>query len=102
MSKKERDKGVAGEREVATILRNSGAVIRSLEASGDHLVVSELENGPDLHLEVKRQERIQIELWCRQAEAECPPGCIPIVVWRRSRQPWRVTLTLEDLIRLLG
>ncbi len=59
---------------------------------------------PGVHLEVKRQERIEIEKWCRQAEADAArqraPGR-PVTAWRRSREPWRVSLTLEDFLTLI-
>lgn len=101
MSKAQRDKGLRGEREVAERFRAAGMEVRGLEGSGDHLVVRHLEGGFDLHLEVKRQETLCMDKWSRQAEAEAPRGAIPLMIYRRNREPWRVSLLLEDLIGLL-
>ena len=97
-----RRKGLTGEREGNHAFRNAGRVVKSLDGCGDHLIVLAPESGlPDLHLEVKRQETIRIELWSRQAESEAPAGCVAAVVYRRSREPWRVSLLLADFLGLV-
>jgi len=97
--KARRDKGLVGEREVRHAFEQAGFDVRGLEDTGDHLVICA--GGLTLHIESKRQERIQIELWSQQAEREAPQGTVPIVAYRRSRAPWRVSLQLDDLIALL-
>lgn len=92
-----RNKGLVGEREVAHLFRNAGFEVKNLDGGGDHLVVI----GVPLHLEIKRQETIKIEMWSRQAEAEAAEHCIPIVVYRRSNQPWRASLPLANLLQIL-
>ena len=99
MSKRERDKGLRGEREVRALVEQQGLAARGLEGQGDHLVVCA--DALTLHLEVKRQERIEIAKWCRQAEADAPAGTVPIVVFRRSKEPWRATLDFGHLLALL-
>ncbi|HZR91338.1 MAG TPA: hypothetical protein VFA44_02900 [Gaiellaceae bacterium] len=94
-----RRKGVRGEAEVAAALRAAKLTVRSLEAAGDHLALAA--GGLVLHVEVKRAERARPVEWSRQAEAEAPPGTVPIVVWRPSREPWRATLLLDDLLALV-
>lgn len=114
MSGRERRKGVAGEREVAAILAAHGWIVRGLEGQGDHLAIRErlvTMPGGDLHahllrealhVEVKRQERLQLWQWVAQADAEAPPGTVPVVAFRRSRDEWRACLSLADLLRLIG
>jgi len=99
MGKRQRDKGLRGELEVRHLFEKAGFTVRGLEGLGDGLVVME---DLILHLETKRQERIQIDLWSDQAEAEAPKGAVPVVVYRRSRQPWRVSMRLDDLLGLLS
>lgn len=94
-----RTKGVVGEREVRKLAEAEGLAVRGLEGEGDHLVVCA--DALTLHLEVKRQERIEILRWCRQAEAEAPPGTVPIVVFRPSHEPWRAVLNFSYLLALL-
>ena len=59
-------------------------------------------NNPDVsaegleryHFEVKRVERLNIAEAMRQATADAA-GRVPVVVHRRSREPWLITLPLE-------
>ena len=94
-----RAKGLAGEREVAALWREAGLEVRGLESGGDHLVLAD---GPVIHSEVKRQERLQLWQWLEQAEAEAPAGTIAVVSFRRSRQPWYSTLRTTDLARMIA
>ena len=50
------------------------------------------------HFEVKRTERLNLGEAMRQAEADCA-GKIPVVAHRRNRQPWLVTLRLDDWLK---
>ena len=87
MSGSQRVKGRRAEAEVAAILREHGFTIRGLESGGDHLAVrGELR----LHVEVKRQERGWRWAWAAQAVADAPEGSLPVVVFRRSREPWQI------------
>ena len=100
MGASERRKGAEAERQVAALLAESLgiAVKRKLGQArdgGDDIQVGRF------RLEVKRRERIQIDEWCAQVEAAAGHGDIPVVVYRRSGQPWRAVLRLEDLIPLI-
>lgn len=95
-----RNKGLRGEREVFHLFENAGAAVLRLEGQGDNVV--ELAD-VIYHVESKRQERIEILKWCRQAEAErARPYFIPLVVFRPSREPWRVTLPLDAFLEIVG
>lgn len=56
---------------------------------------------PGLHLEVKRCERLRLPDWIEQAEADAERfgDGAPVVIFRQSRQPWRVCLRLTDFMR---
>jgi hypothetical protein len=99
VSKSQRDKGLRGELEVAHILAEHDLQLRNLEGHGDQLVLLPLHGW--LHIEVKRQERLCIPEWNRQAAREAPDGAIPVVCYRRSREPWYVSLPLDQFLDLV-
>lgn len=95
MSASERRKGLAGEAEVAALLRLHGFTVRGLEGSGDHLALG---FGLVLHVECKRQEVARPWLWGEQAFREAPTGALPLVAMRRSRSPWYALSPLDELL----
>lgn len=100
MSASERRKGLAGEAEVAALLRRHGFAVRGLESSGDHLALG---YGLTLHVESKRQETARPWLWGAQALREAPPGTLPVVAMRRSRSPWYALVpSLDELLAALA
>src|SRR4051812_26882968 len=110
MGAMQRRKGATAEREIVAILRGRGmkaqrtaplqtAAVAGLLPGGISSADVTCDGLPGVHLEVKRAETIKIEAWCRQAEGDAKEGgSVPVVVWRRSGQPWRVTLPLEDFL----
>jgi len=52
-------------------------------------------------IEVKRQERLQVDKWSEQVESCSKSGEIPILAYRRNGQPWRICLKLDDFIPML-
>ena len=99
MSKMSRDKGLLGERQVKAEFAAGGFDACGTEGQGDHLIVCAA--GLTLHIEVKRAEALRMSDWSKQAESEAPQGTVPILVYRRSREPWRASILLSDLIALL-
>lgn len=103
-------KGLAAEREVAEIWKAHGLEVRNLEYAGDHLVIVRYVNEPGvsgahralLHSEVKRQERLKLPEWLRQAAEEAPAGTIPVVSFRQNRGEWYACLRLADLAELVA
>lgn len=57
---------------------------------------------PGVHVEVKRAEKLKITEWMQQAERDSQrfKDGIPVLFHRRNRQPWLVTLHLEDFIEI--
>lgn len=99
-----RRKGVAGERESADIFRAAGCEVLPLQNNvrdhGDFLARSRY--GCKFVVDSKRQERLKLPEWSRQVEAVARDGEVPAVVYRSSREPWRVSMRLDDLLRLLA
>ena len=97
-----KQKGSAGERELAAKLREHGFTARRTQqfcgAAGDSDVVcTELAN---FHIECKRVEKLNIDKAMDQALRDCGDNT-PICVHRRNKKPWMVTMYLEDWINLL-
>lgn len=84
-AKNTRAKGVAFEREVAQAFEDAGFQVRGLESGGDHFVIAR--NGVVMHGESKRQERLQLPIWLRQQERDCPENVRRFLCFRQSRQP---------------
>lgn len=95
-----RNKGAAGERELAALLsEHLGFVVKrnlgQARDDADDLTVQQF------RIEVKRQERLQVDKWSEQVEACAQPGEIPVLAYRRNGQPWRVCLRLQDFIPMM-
>lgn len=95
-----REKGAAAERELAKILREHGFAARRGQqfsgANGDPDVIGI----PGIHIEAKRVERLNLSEAMRQSERDAREGETPVVIHRKNREPWLVTLSLEDFIKL--
>ena len=104
MGAKSRRKGQCGEREVIHALEALLGVPLSREhgqsANGGHDCTIPLGGGVVVCLEVKRCETEEHFSWWTQAalSAERVPGGLPVVLWRRSRQPWRARVPLGWLM----
>ena len=89
MSRRERDKGAAGEREVAAIFRAHGFDCDRVPNSGGLRLKGDLYGARlaqlGAHVEVKRQERLQLWAWWEQAVADAEDGVRPMVAFRRNR-----------------
>lgn len=64
----------------------------------------DLEGLPGVHIEVKRVERLNISEAMTQSirDAERFQDGAPAVFHRRNRQPWLVTMRLEDWLVFYG
>lgn len=96
-----RTKGANGERELAQVLREYGFNARRGQqfsgANGDPDVVTEM---TDLHIECKRVERLNIDTAMEQSVRDARDGEMPVVMHRKNRKAWLVTMRLEDFIKL--
>lgn len=98
-----RRKGAEGEQAVFRAFREAGWDVRGIQRgaadAGDGLATRD---GLALVLDSKRQERLKLPEWSRQVEAVARDGEVPAVVYRSSREPWRISMRLDDLLRLLA
>lgn len=101
MGKSSQRKGAEGERELASLLRGYGY---DTERGGSMSFgdVPDLVGLPGIHIECKRVEKLNVPEAMQQAvrDAERFEDGIPALFHRRNRQPWLVTLRLEDFMHL--
>ena len=100
MGKMQKEKGKRGERELARKFQEYGYPGRRGQqycgADGDADVVGL----PDIHVECKRVERLDLLAAMDQAVRDARCGEIPAVFHRKDRSRWLVTMSLDDWIKL--
>lgn len=100
MGKASRDKGKRGERELAGKLREHGFDARrgvQYHGGPDSPDVLGL---PNIHIEVKRVEKLNLYDALSQSKADAGPDEMPVVMHRRNNCEWVVIQPLEDWINL--
>ncbi|NLE57348.1 MAG: hypothetical protein GX616_03245 [Planctomycetes bacterium] len=101
MGRKSRDKGAAGERELAHELSRLLGVEahRGRQYHGGPGSPDVAADIPDVHIECKRTERFRLYEALQQAIDDAD-GKTPIVAHRQNHKPWVVIVRLDDLARL--
>ena len=95
-------KGSQGERDIAAILREHGyADARRGQQFAGHNGDPDVCGLPNFHLEVKRVEHLNLGAAFEQSVRDARDGEIPVVVHRRNRKPWMITMRFEDFLPLL-
>lgn len=94
-----RDKGKRGERELAGVLRDYGYDCRRGQQfnglDGEDVV------GLDyMHIECKRVQSLNIDEAMEQAKRDAKDNQIPAVFHRKNNKKWKVTLELDDWMKL--
>jgi Holliday junction resolvase len=105
MGRASRTKGANGEREWAAFLREAGFTDahRGGQLYQRGSTVADVEGLPFIHVEVKRQERLNLRAAMEQSMRDAADegrGRLPIVAHRTNRKPWLVTMEGKDWIRL--
>ena len=97
-----RNKGANAERELARLIHDMWGY--DLHRGKVFYGESDIVGLEGIHIEVKRQERLNIHQAMEQAvaEAEKRKDGIPAVFFRRDRGEWLVTMKLTDWIDLYG
>lgn len=97
-----KQKGSAGERELAEVLRAAGfAARRTQQYCGGSPEASDVisEDLPDVHFECKRVEKLNIDNAMDQAIRDAK-GRRPVVAHRKNRGAWLATMPLADFLDL--
>lgn len=101
MGAKSQRKGRAAELELARVLQGYGYPVEAGRAQS-YGEVPDLTGLPGIHIECKRVEALRLSEWMAQAERDAQRfgDGAPAVFFRRSREPWRVVMDLEDWIKI--
>lgn len=108
MEKKKRKnskrKGKVGELQVANYLKEHGLTARrgqqySGSPDSPDVICDEWQN---IHIEVKRDEKLNIENAMQQSTKDSGDDKIPIVIHRKNRENWKVTMWLDDFITMVN
>lgn len=95
-----RAKGCRGERELANILKEYGYDARRSQqfcgANGDADVVGL----PHIHIECKWVEKLNLDKAMNQSIDDARDGEIPVVMHKKNRKPWLITMRLDDWISM--
>lgn len=101
MGAKSQRKGRSGELELSRIL-NSYGIAADPGIAASYGREPDILNVPGIHVEVKRNERLNITEAVNQAVRDSKKfgDGVPAVFHRRNRCPWLVTMTLSDWLDL--
>lgn len=95
-----KQKGSAGERELANKLKEYGYDCRrSVQYNGKDGQADVL-GLPKIHIECKRVERLNLYDAMEQAKRDAKNGDAPMVFHRKNRSKWLVTIELDDFMKL--
>jgi len=94
-------KGADGEKELREILKRRGYDV-TRGGSQTYGSIPDLVGLDGIHVECKRQERLDLLGAIRQAETDAArfKDGRPAVFHRRNRSPWLVTMSLEEWLGL--
>lgn len=99
MSINSKRKGAKGERELAGKLKEYGYDCRRGQQynglDGEDVVGLE-----GIHIECKRVQALNIDEAMEQAKRDCKAGQLPTVFHRKNNKKWKVTMELQDWIKL--
>ena len=97
-----KQKGKNGELEICRILKKHGFdVRRSVQYNGkaeDGL--GDIVGLDGIHAEIKRVEALNLSKAMEQSQRDAKDDEIPMVFHRKNREPWYVTMKLEDWVKL--
>lgn len=91
-----KQKGNRGERELAKVLQEYGYTTRRGHQFNGQTDEADVVGVPGLHIEVKRVEKLNLELAMSQSARDAREGEIPVVVHRKNGRPWLITMQLAD------
>ena len=100
MTIRSRDKGARFERELASKLKARGYNCRRGQADCGEIGDRVVEGIPEIHIEAKHQEKMQLYDWVWQAKRDAKPDEIPAVFHKRNNCEILVTTTFEDWMKI--
>ena len=96
-----RDKGARYERHIAQVLRDHGyEAERGVQHQGGKDSPDVKHNMPNIHIEAKAVEKLNLWNALAQSERDAGENEIPIVVFKRNRSKDYVALSLQNFIEI--
>jgi len=100
MSKSQRNKGNAGERELFKLLSAELGFMVNRNLSQTRGGGADCIEIKGWAVECKRQEKLALSSWWQQTLDQCKENENPILFFRQSRYPWSAMIRLSDIINL--
>lgn len=96
-----KQKGARFERLLAAKLREYGYdTRRTAQYCGNTGDAADVVGLPNVHIEAKHQERMQLYEWMAQAKRDAKDGLLPAVFHKRNNAPILVTMEFDDWMKL--
>lgn len=95
-----REKGRRGEVELSKTLNEYGYNTERMSQFCGKTGVPDVQGLKGIHIECKRVERLIIEKAMNQSRSDARENEIPVVMHRKNRQPWLVTMDLESWLEM--
>ena len=96
-----KQKGARFERLLASKLREYGYdTRRTAQYCGNTGDAADVVGLPNIHIEAKHQERMQLYEWMAQAKRDAKDGLIPAVFHKKNNANILVTMEFEDWMKL--
>ena len=96
-----KQKGARFERLLASKLREYGYdTRRTAQYCGKTGDAADVIGLPNIHIEAKHQERMQLYDWMSQAKRDAKDGLIPAVFHKRNNENILVTMELDDFMKV--
>lgn len=100
MGKSQREKGAAGERELARVLRLYGYDSHRGQQHKGSPESPDVTGLPGIHIECKRVEKLNLYDAMAQSKSDADGWLIPVVMHRKNNCKWLVTMELSDWMEL--
>lgn len=99
LGKSSQTKGRRGELELVQLFQSHGIPAEPGQAVS-YGATPDIVGVDGVHVECKRAETLRLSEWMAQAERDARRfgDGVPVVFFRRSREPWRVVMNLADWI----
>lgn len=93
-------KGNRGERELANLLKSQGHENAKRGQQYCGIGQADVVGIEGIHIECKRQQQVSDEKWLQQSERDAKPNEIPVVIYRRNHEKWKI-LIRQDIADLI-
>ena len=93
-------KGKRGELELAHELKKYGYETRRGQQYSGATGEADVIGIPNLHIECKRVEKLNLEEALKQSQNDARVGEYAVVMHRRNREAWKVTMSLHEFMQL--